>query len=206
MGSRQNAAAKARFVDADALEEILELRREGHTISAIAKITGWSDMCIHRRIERYIRGENEKHAPALRELEASRLEYLWEKALESVTATTLVTNSKGEPVRVPVVGPDGELVLDEAGQPVMAYQIDRAPVLAGVAACVRVSERKCKLLGLDLPQQLVVQNNTSQAGPAEIVFRVVEAESGRHLTDAEKADVAARVAEPVRVGLFDDVP
>lgn len=206
MGHTQNLQARARFVDATEEEGILNLRREGHTIAEIGRITGWSPMTVQRRIERYIANENAKHAPELRAIEASRLEHLWERAMEAVTSTTLVTDSKGNPVRVPVLDSDGQLVLDEAGQPVMAYQIDRAPVLAGVAACVRVMDRKAKLLGLDLPQRVAIEDSRVQAGPTEITFRVIEAESGRHLTDAERAEVLERTADAKPVGLFDDEP
>lgn len=203
MGANQDRASRTRFVDADAEAEILELRREGHTMSEIGQITGWSAMTVQRRIERYIKGENEKHAPALREVEANRLELLWEKALEAVTTVTLVTDARGNPVKVPVIDSAGNLVLDEAGQPVMQYQIDRAPVLAGVASCVRVMERKAKLLGLDLPQRLAIENSNVQSGPTEITFRVVEAQTGQHLSDEERAEVLERTASKP-VSLFDD--
>jgi len=206
MGHTQDLQARQRFVDATEEETILNLRREGHTMAEIARRTGWSAMTIQRRIERYIKGENAKHAPELRAIEASRLEMLWEKALESVQATTLVTDSRGNPVKVPVIGPDGEPVRNEQGEIVMEYQIDRAPVLAGVAACIRVMERKARLLGLDLPQRVAIEDSRVQAGPTEITFNVIEAQSGRHLTDEERAAVLERTADAKPVGLFDEEP
>jgi len=119
--------------------EAARLRVQGRTYQQIADALGLSHRDLARRaVERALTDVVREPAAELRALELERLDALWREAWR-----VMQTNH----VRV-----SGGRVVEHDGKPLR----DDGPVLAAIDRLVRISERRCHLLGLNAPIRIGV--------------------------------------------------
>lgn len=141
-----------------------ELRLTGMTLAAIAKEMGLSVGTVHARIEAHLAGHVDPLADEYRRVELDRLDDLQRRAYEVLDAKHLVAqNGK---------------VVEHEGAPLR----DHAPVLAAIDRLVRISERRAKLLGLDMPAK--VSATVTQADPKDLkLSRIIEEAKARNAAE-----------------------
>ncbi|MHB1186107.1 hypothetical protein [Thiobacillus sp.] len=151
-GRGPKAATSAKSIrEAERRAEILRLRLDGHSLSAIGDRLGIRADSVHDIITRALRAMTQDPSQELLTLELARLESLYAEAMSAVRAFTPLLHN-GKIVQIPVIDSNGQTVKDpESGQPLTCVAQDRQPVLAGIACAIRISERRAKLLGLDAP-------------------------------------------------------
>lgn len=132
------------------------LRGRGWTYDQIAAELGFADRSAARKaVERAMRDTLTEPANEARQRELDRLDALHRKALD-VLERQHVAISQGHVVRrrgEPVLDEHGVQVIDAQGKPEYEWHdvADDGPVLAAIAACLKIQERRSKLLGLDMP-------------------------------------------------------
>lgn len=158
-------------------EQAMSLRRAGASFSQIATALSIPKTTAYRDVETLLKRlakRNTLGAEELRQLELERLDDL-ERAARRVLTAEHLRISNGNVVQV--VGPDGR----------MHDVADDAPVLQAIDRLVRVSERRCKLLGLDAPAKVegeltgdfTLAANQDVAALAEKVRAKIEAQAER---------------------------
>ncbi len=165
-----------------------ELRLEGLSYRVIADRLGVSVSTAHGRVEQYLREHIDPAAEELRRLELERLDELWRRAWEVMCRQHVVTQH-GQVVRRQVGverHPDGIEKLDPDGKPIPLWEEvpDDGPVLAAIDRLLRLSERRSRLLGLDLPVR--VDATVHQVDPADLALMqlIREAEARNQATEA----------------------
>lgn len=119
--------------------EAARLRVQGRTYQQIADRLGLSHRDLARRaVDRALTATVQEPAEELRSLELLRLDELWRTAWRVLTT---------EHVRV-----SAGRVVEHQGKPLR----DNGPALAAIDRLVRISERRCRLLGLDAPLSVTV--------------------------------------------------
>jgi hypothetical protein len=115
------------------------MRSEGRNYDEVATALGFTDRSTARRaVERGLLAVVAEPAAHLRTLELARLDILLSKAWEVLQAEHIVV-SQGRVMEHPVTG-----------EPM----VDHQPVLHAIDRVLRISERRCKLLGLDAPVRI----------------------------------------------------
>jgi hypothetical protein len=121
--------------------QALELRAAGLSIRQIGRQLGCSATTAHRRVVRGLDRTLREPADRVRALELHRLDQLQAAATATLRARHVVVQA-------------GRPVLDPAsGDP----YVDHGPVLAAIAALLRIAERRARLLGLDAPARVDAQ-------------------------------------------------
>lgn len=115
----------------------VEMRGRGHTYAEVAKALGMSHASAARKaVERALVATVAEPCEQLRRLELAKLDTMAVAAWEVLDA------------QHPLVSAGRVMAWD--GEPLT----DPMPVLAAVDRLLRISERRCRLLGLDAPVQL----------------------------------------------------
>jgi len=117
--------------------QALELRAAGLSFRQISRRLDCSSTTAYRRVARGLDRTLREPADRVRALELHRLDQLQDAATEVLRVHHVLIQA-------------GRVVVDRHGQP---YP-DHGPVLAAVAALLRIGERRAKLLGLDAPARL----------------------------------------------------
>jgi hypothetical protein len=168
--SRDGAGRFTRGVDtAERDAEACRMRTGGATLQQIADALGFSDRssarrAIHRALAEVVREDVEQ----LVQLEMDRLDAMTWAAWQVLQADHLVVSAG----RV-VYGPDGEPLRDDG------------PTLRAIDSLLRISERRCRLLGLDAPPRRradVVDEET-----VDRAIRELEAELAARITGPPSA-------------------
>jgi hypothetical protein len=120
--------------------QALELRAAGLSFRQIARQLGCSTTAAHRRVTRGLDRTLREPADHVRTLELQRLDQLQAHAVEVLRGRHVVIQG-------------GRVVVDRQGQP----YTDHGPVLAAIAALLRIAERRARLLGLDAPSKVDAQ-------------------------------------------------
>lgn len=171
-GPKAITSAKS-ILEAQRRAEILRLRLDGLTLEQVGDRLGIKPDTVHGIITRALASLCKEPAHELLSLELARLESLYAEAMDSVRSFTPVLHN-GKIVQIPVIDRNGEVVTNpETEQPLTRIAEDRAPRLAGVAAALRVLERRAKLLGLDAPVRANV-NVTNQPESQDLSHLTVE--------------------------------
>lgn len=160
-GPRRVRGGKGRFIrsidTAERDAQACRLRSEGRNYDEIARDLGFSDRSLARRaVERALMAVIAEPAAQLRTLELARLDLLLGKAWGVLQAEHIVV-SQGRVMAHP-----------DTGEPMR----DHTPVLHAIDRVLRISERRCKLLGLDAPVR--VEAITVDMVEAEIVRLAAE--------------------------------
>lgn len=166
--------------------EILKLRLDGLSLQEIGDRMNIKPDTVHGIITRALQAMTREPSGELLNLELARLESLYSEALKAVRAFTPVLHN-GRVVQIPVIDSNGNTVTDESGQPLTCIAQDRAPVLAGIAAAVRIAERRHRLLGIDAP----IKQAVTVSSPTEQDFS--------HLTVDDMEEIKARLYGGQRV-------
>lgn len=147
-------ASKNKVERAKRLTRELELRRLGFSFEAIAEQVGVSVSTAHRDVCQALakladanRGKTEEW----RELEIQKLDAL-ERVLQAVLRRHHVVLYKGKPV-VQANPATGEV----------ETLTDDGPVIQAIRELRALSERRCRLLGLDTPQK--IEHSGADGGP-----------------------------------------
>ena len=111
---------------------VAELRAGGLTYAQIAARVGLSKQAVHAGHRRAVRGVMRETAQEAVDLELDRLDLLYRTAL-------------GVMARRHVLSQNGRIVRDADGTPLE----DWAPRLAAIDRCLKIMERRSRLLGLD---------------------------------------------------------
>jgi len=127
---RQAEAARRRA-------QVLQARLTGASFEDIGRQLGVSDTRAHQLYVDAMRRTVREPADQLRAAEVQRLDLL------QLTATRVLRAAH-------VVIQGGRVVVDRQGRP---YP-DHGPVLAAIAALLRIAERRARLLGLDAPARV----------------------------------------------------
>ena len=147
--------------------EMLRMKLDGHTLKEIADHMGITSGTVQRIISSALTAMVTGPAEELRALELARCDELMEEAMQTMRAFhPLIAN--GKVVSAPLLDEQGRPMRNpESGDVLTQVLEDKAPKLAAIAAAIRVSERRAKLLGLDAParaqQEFTVV--TQEAGP-----------------------------------------
>ena len=102
---------------------------------------------------------------------------MWRNIVADMRKFVPVTDSKGQPIVVPVLSADGQPVLGEDGQPMTEYMRDFGVHINAVNVATRVAEKIAAHFGLDAPAKTMLLNASNE--DREIVFRIVEGREGR---------------------------
>lgn len=149
--------------------EIIQMRMRGFTYKKIAEELHIAPPNASTVVKRYLRQVITEPSKQLLEKELLEIQELYNVAMEAVrTFTPVVVN--GNVVQVPVLDAQGNAVLGIDNRPVIAPLRDYSPVLSGINTCVRLLDKKHRLLGLDEPQRLVGSSEPVEA----ITFRIVD--------------------------------
>lgn len=150
VGPRAKTSATS-LLQAQRRAEIVRYRLDGLSLAEIGERMGIRADTVHVIISRALQSMTREPTQELFNLELARIDSLYAEALKAVRAFTPVLHN-GRVVQIPLIDSHGEPVKHpETGQPLTCIAQDRAPVLAGIAAAVRIAERRAKLLGLDAP-------------------------------------------------------
>lgn len=132
------------IADAERDAKAARLRARGWSYSRIAVELGYTDKGnAYHAVQRILVETIAEPAAELRQIELARLDALYEAAL-GVLERRHITVSNGRVV----------YVSDKDG--VETPLEDDAPVLQAIDRCLRIQERRAKLLGLDAPAKLEV--------------------------------------------------
>lgn len=168
-GSREITSAKG-VKQAERRAEMVRLRAEGLTLEQIGQRFGIRRDSVYHIIkgalDRMVREPTEE----LRALELARCDELWAEAMKTVKAFHPVMVQGGRVLEIPVVTPDGQPVLDEAGKPVTTVAEDHMPKLGAINTALKVMERRARLMGLDAPQRMQGAL-TVEGGANESIFQ-----------------------------------
>lgn len=141
--------------------EALRLRSLGWNLTDIAAAVGYADGSgASKAIEAaYVRTIREP-AEIVRQMELDRLDIMLKKALGIMEAVHVFV-SQGHVVREYVLDAAGRRItigMDAQGNELyeMRTIIDHAPSLKAIDTCLRIMERRAKLLGLDAPTKVEV--------------------------------------------------
>jgi hypothetical protein len=122
------------------------LRSRGWSYGRIAAELGYSDdAAAYRAVQRVLVETVAEPAAELRQIELARLDVLYEAALGVLEREHLAIAN-------------GKVVYDfgSSGDGEGKQVLDDAPVLQAIDRCLRIQERRAKLLGLDAPAKLEV--------------------------------------------------
>jgi hypothetical protein len=124
--------------------EAARMRSRGATFAEIARALGYADpSTASRAIQRALTSVRADGVEELRALEGERLDELQRRAWA-------ILDDPG-----PVVS-EGRVVKGPDGQPL----VDAERVLKAIDRLLRISERRCKLFGLDMPSAVRVESTT----------------------------------------------
>lgn len=140
-----------REMKAQRMVEALKLRQKGHTYLQIARDLGFSQSLAEQYIKEALKRLSEEQAEVTehyRALEISRLDDLYAKAYEVLEAQHYLVSAGN------LVYRDGEELLDDT------------PVLRAIDRLLRISERRARLLNLDLQSD----DDTLRGGPPTLVI------------------------------------
>lgn len=178
-----NEASSRRVQIEVRIEQGLELRRLGFSYAAIAERLEISKTTAHRDILRALRrlaDTNKGKTEEWRELEVVKLDAL-ERRLQMILRKHHVVLYKGQVVRQKD---------PETGKPEPLE--DEGPILQAIRELRAVSERRCRLLGLDTPQR--VEHTGGEGGPIKHEYNFAA------LTDEELEAEIIREAESIASG------
>lgn len=164
MSARPKSRKDCRPTESGALlqQKILEMYRDHPNLHHIARELGYSETYVrkvyHKALKTIVVDDVEKH----RRLELARLDHLHSKAMEVLEAFHPMVNA-GAVVRDVVEDSDGRVIIDdETGKPKTVRLRDQGPLLQAIDRVVRVSERRARLLGLDMPTKTALTDPTGE--------------------------------------------
>lgn len=152
-------------------KRILELRKTGLSIEAIAEEMGFSAMYVRKLYKQALNDIICDDVNEVRRLELAKLDDIQEVALQVMRAFHPLVNS-GTVVRDAVEDENGNPVLDENSNPVTTRLADTGPVLAAIDRLIRVSERRSKLIGADAPVKTAMTNPTGDKEASLVQFYI----------------------------------
>jgi hypothetical protein len=120
--------------------QVLQARLAGASFEDIGQRLGVSDTRAHQLYVDALHRTVQEPADQLRVLELHRLDQLQAHAVKVLRGRHVVIQG-------------GRVVVDRQGQP----YTDHSPVLAAIAALLRIAERRARLLGLDAPSRVDAQ-------------------------------------------------
>ena len=171
----------------------ITLRKEGLTFQEIADRIGSDKGGAQRMVMKYLRQITVGPAKELLEKELLALNDLVEEAMKAVREYVPVVYS-GVAVHTALLTPEGYPVLTHEGIPMMHPLRDYSPMLAGISSCMRILERRQKLLGIEAPTRTI--QSTENVQPIE--FRVID--STADLKQMKDKLAEATVAHPANQG------
>lgn len=141
-----------------------ELRLDGLTFSAIGAEVGLAVSTVHARIEAHIAERVNPLADELRAIELDRLDRAIVRVFEVLAKTHVVVQN-------------GKVVTGADGRPL----VDDMPALQAIDRLIRISERRCKMLGLDAPTPLKADVTLHQVDPRDLeLMQLIEAAKERN--------------------------
>lgn len=128
---------------------MLNLRLQGLTLEQVGERMGVTAGTVQRIVSAALASVATEPAQELLALELGRCDVLLAEAMQTVKAFHPMV-SGGRVVSAPMLDSNGEPIRNpETGEVLTRVLEDKAPKLAGIAAALRVMERRAKLLGLD---------------------------------------------------------
>lgn len=150
------------------------LRGRGWSYQRIADELDYCDKAAaYRAVQRVLLETVAEPAAELRQLEMQRLDALYEAALEVLERRHITVSN-------------GKVVYDELGSTVL----DDGPVIQAITACLRVQERRAKLLGLDAPTRMELVS----VDVVDAAIRDLEAELARRVAPGSPVPVEGAAA------------
>lgn len=150
-------------------QRIFELRRSHTSFPDIGEIIAreegrdrpYSQGYIYKLYKRGLKQIIMEDVTEVRKMELARLDELQNEVLKVLHGFTPLVN-KGQVVRDFLEDENGNLVLDEEGNPIPVKLQDLSVKLAAVNAAVKLMERRARLLGLDAPTKVAATDPTGE--------------------------------------------
>lgn len=153
---------------AELRRSVLEFRRDGLTIAAIAANLGISTTYTGKLLQKALNDITEEPAADVLKLELERLDWYHEEAAKILKGRHWLVNSGAVVIHV-VTDP-------ETGEQMPVTLEDVGPKLQAIATLTKIAERRSKLLGIDRPVK-EKQENTPEEFAARIVAAVKSIEA-----------------------------
>jgi len=147
---------------------ILDMYRDTPNFAYIARQLDYSETYIKKMYKKALKLIIVDSVENLRKVEVARLDRLHAKTMELLDEKILLVNS-GKVVRDVVEGPDGKVMLDEDGNPILKRLHDKLAALNVVDRVLKIQERRAKLLGLDMPTKTALTDPTGEKEAAPLV-------------------------------------
>lgn len=149
--------------------KILERMRDGGNLHAIAKELGYSAEYVRKLYAKALKSIIQAPTEDARKMELERLDFTMTCVMRVLQRTHWLVSS-GTVVKDIVTDEHGNPVLDEEGKPTVIRLEDTAPVLQAVDRLIKISERRAKLLGLDLPAKIALTDPTGEKEAQPVQF------------------------------------
>lgn len=182
-------------------EKALQMRLDGHSLRQIQEVTRIDKANLCEYFKEYKSESIADLREHLFQQTQERLTELWQGAISEARKFVPVLDAKGKEVTYPERNNDGELVLDEAGNPKMVVMRDSGVRLNAINTAARIVEKLIALYGFEGAKRLEL---TTSETPAEFVFRVIKAEDGRPVALPSPENLSNVQAPPASVGLLYD--
>jgi hypothetical protein len=153
-------------------QKILEMYRDTPNFRWISQELGLSDTYVKKLYRMALKSIIVDNVEDMRRLEAKRLDRLHEKAMQVLEAFHPVVSS-GQVVRDIIEDANGRPMIDPATDLPMTYRLqDQGPLLAAIDRVVKVSERRSKLFGLDMPTKTTFTDPTGEKEASFVQFYI----------------------------------
>lgn len=151
--------------------EILELYVRHANFNEVARILGLSNVYVKKLYSKALKDIIVDKVDDYRRVEMVRLDKLHSKAMEVLEAFHPVVNA-GVVVRDIIEDANGNPVLNENGERKTYRLQDQTPLLQAIDRVVKVSERRSRLLGLDMPTKVAATDPTGEKEASFVQFYI----------------------------------
>jgi AraC-like DNA-binding protein len=156
--------------------------RDNPNLNQIARDLGYSETYVRKMYKQALKAIIVDDVETHRKIELARLDHLHRKAMEVLEAFHPMVNS-GAVVRDVIEDAEGRIIIDEeTGKPKTVRLRDQGPLLQAIDRVVKVSERRARLLGLDMPTKTAL---TDPSGEKESFVQFYIPHNGRDQTEEE---------------------
>lgn len=181
-------------------EKALQMRVDGYSLRAIAEAVGTDASNLCKFFKEYKNESIEALHGELFDMQTERLMELWQNVTEDMRKFVPVLDAKGEALTVPVLGRDGQPVLDADGSPKTEYMRDFGVHLNAVNVAAKVTERIARHFGTDAATKMATTfENVGNGVVQDFEFRIVDCRESHpeilSLDDDEMARVLAFIRD-----------
>ena len=149
--------------------DIMSMRLDGKSFVDIAAHFNVSVTYIHKVYRKTMREVYIEDAEEMRKVHNARLEQTYREALE-LRAVFSPLVSAGRVVRDVVFDTEGNILLQDNGEPLIRAIRDIAPYVKSIELRLKIMERQAKLNGLDKPTKVALTDSDGENAAAVVFY------------------------------------